>query len=401
MPASKLLYIVTTSKSSQEIDELYDERVLESLIPSITVAEPHTIINGKEVVNFASANYLRFVGHDKLLESCNFALEKYGVSSCGLCGFYGIIDVHLDCEYRITKFLGTHDSILYSYGLSTLFSAIPCFRKKDGIIVVDKGVHWGIQNGRYLSRSTIVYFKHNDMESLERTLEKITAQNSGQIAPLDKIIKLKEKYRFRVLLDETNSLGVLGRTARGLTEYCGVPIEKIDIVTAAMGHALATEGGFCTGSARVIDHQLFLATSSPHLYAITAIDILEQNPDLTSKLKENIAILCKRLVSSLIFSFLYGLSDIRVLSIASNPESPIFLVLEKSTGSVKSDIQLLEDMPIALKQESIFVVALKRSTLDKCPLHVGIRLFVSAAHSESDLLKACESLKRVAAAMLR
>ncbi|MBA0879996.1 hypothetical protein Goshw_012737, partial [Gossypium schwendimanii] len=275
---------------------------------------PHTTISGKEVVNFASANYLKFVGHDKLL--------------------------------------------------------------------------------------------HNDMESLERTLEKITAQNkrvkklrryvvvefvyqnSGQIAPLDKIIKSKEKYRFRVLLDETNSFGVLGRTGRGLTGYCGVPIEKIDIVTAAMGHALATEGGFCTGSARVIDHQrlsssgyVFSASLPPYLAsaAITAIDILEQNPDLTSKLKENIAILCK-----------------------SNPESPIvFLVLEKSTGSVKSDLQLLEDIADrALKQESIFVVASKRSTLDKCPLHVGIRLFVSAAHSESDLLKACESLKRVAAAML-
>ncbi|PPR90498.1 hypothetical protein GOBAR_AA30190 [Gossypium barbadense] len=183
--------------------------------------------------------------------------------------------------------------------------------------------------------------------------------NSGQIAPLDKIIKLKEKYRFRVLLDETNSLGVLGRTGRGLTEYCGVPIEKIDIVTAAMGHALATEGGF-------------------------SLEVLE----------------------SLIINYVvfgpFRLSDIRVLSIASNPESPIFLVLEKSTGSVKSDIQLLEDIAHrALKQESIFVVALKRSTLDKCPLHVGIRLFVSAAHSESDLLKAYESLKRVAAAMLR
>ncbi|KAB2060221.1 hypothetical protein E1A91_A10G002400v1 [Gossypium mustelinum] len=418
--------------TKKEIDELCDEWVPESLIPPITqemlseppvlesAAGPHTIIDGKEVVNFASANYLGFVGHDKLLESCTSALEKYGVGSCGPRGFYGTIDVHLDCEARIAKFLGTHDSILYSYGLSTLFSAIPCFCKKGDIIVVDEGVHWGIQNGLYLSRSTIVYFKHNDMESLEKTLEKITAQNkrakklrryivvesvyqnSGQIAPLDKIIRLKEKYRFRVLLDETNSFGVLGRTGRGLTEYCGVPIEKIDIVTAAMGHALATEGGFCTGSARVIDHQrlsssgyVFSASLPPYLAsaAITAIDILEQNPDLTSKLKENIAILWK------------GLSDIRGLSIASNPESPIvFLVLEKSTGSVKSDLQLLEDIADrALKQESIFVVVSKRSTLalDKCPLPVGIRLFVSAAHSESDLLMACESLKRVAAAMLR
>lgn len=416
--------------TEKEIDELCEEWVPESLIPPITeemqyeppvlesAAGPHAIINGKEVVNFAAANYLGLIGHEKLLESCTSALEKYGVGSCGPRGFYGTIDVHLDCEARIAKFLGTPDSIVYSYGLSTMFSAIPAFCKKGDIIVVDEGVHWGIQNGLYLSRSTIVYFKHNDMESLRNTLEKITLknqrakklrryivveavyQNSGQIAPLDEIVKLKEKYRFRVVLDESNSFGVLGKAGRGLTEFCGVPVEKIDIITAAMGHALATEGGFCTGSARVTDHQrlsssgyVFSASLPPYLAsgAITAIDVLEENPDLITKLKKNIAVLWK------------GLSGILGLSLASNPESPIvFLRLEKSTGSVKSDLQLLEDISDRLlKEYSIFVVTSKRSTLDKCRLPVGIRLFVSAAHLESDLLKASESLKRVADLVLK
>ncbi|KAM1114227.1 hypothetical protein TB1_046146 [Malus domestica] len=82
--------------------------------------------------------------------------------------------------------------------------------------------------------------------------------NSGQIASLDKIVELKEKYKLHVLLDESNSFGVLGKTGRGLTEYCGIPVEKIDVITAAMGHALATEGGFCTGSARVTYRQVCL-----------------------------------------------------------------------------------------------------------------------------------------------
>ncbi|CAN6917884.1 unnamed protein product [Brassica oleracea] len=162
-----------------------------------------------------------------------------------------------------------------SCSVSTMFSTIPCFCKRGDIIVADddEGVHWGIQNGLQLSRSTIVYFKHNDMDSLRSTLEKIMTknkrsknlrryivaeavyQNSGQFAPLDEIVKLKEKYHFRVILDESNSLGVLGRSGRGLAEHHGVPIEKIDVVTAAMGHALATEGGFCTGNARIIDYQ--------------------------------------------------------------------------------------------------------------------------------------------------
>ncbi|KAJ1384815.1 Pyridoxal phosphate-dependent transferase, major domain [Sesbania bispinosa] len=415
--------------TNKEIDELCDEWVPEPLIPSInedmlyeppvleSAAGPHTIINGKEVVNFASANYLGFIGHQRLLDSCSSSLEKYGVGSCGPRGFYGTIDVHLDCEARIAKFLGTPDSILYSYGLSTMFSAIPAFSKKGDIIVADEGVHWGIQNGLYLSRSTVVYFKHNDMDSLREILENFTTknkrakklrryivveavyQNSGQIAPLDEIIKLKEKYRFRVLLDESNSFGVLGSSGRGLTEYYGVPADKLDIITAAMGHALATEGGFCTGSARVIDHQrlsssgyVFSASLPPYLAsaAITAIDVLEENPNLITKLKNNIAVLWK------------GLSKIPGFTIASHPESPIvYLRLEKSTGSMKDDLHLLENIAErVLKEDSVFVVASRRSTLDKCRLPVGIRLFVSAGHSESDLLKASESLKRVAALVL-
>ncbi|KAL3510133.1 hypothetical protein ACH5RR_029534 [Cinchona calisaya] len=415
--------------TKKEIDELCDEWVPEPLIPQITdemkyeppvlesSAGPHAIINGTEVVNFASANYLGLSGDEKLLDSCRKSLEKYGVGSCGPRGFYGTIDVHLDCEARIAEFLGTPDSILYSYGLSTMFSAIPAFCKKGDVIVADEGVHWGIQNGLQLSRSTIVYFKHNDMESLRNTLEKVTQenkraeklrryivveavyQNSGQIAPLDEIIKLKEKYRFRVLLDESNSFGVLGGSGRGLTEYCNVSVEKIDIITAAMGHALATEGGFCTGSARVIDHQrlsssgyVFSASLPPYLAsaAITAIDILEKNPDLITKLKKNIGILWK------------GLSGIRGLEIASDQASPvIFLRLKKSTGSSKGDLHVLEDIAHrVLKEDLVFVATSKRSTLDKCKLPVGIRLFVSAAHTEPDLIKACESLERVAALVL-
>ncbi|XP_058082083.1 long chain base biosynthesis protein 1-like isoform X1 [Magnolia sinica] len=414
--------------TEKEIDELCEEWVPESLHPPLTkemeyeprvlesAAGVHTVIDGNEVVNFASANYLGLIGQEKLIESCTAALERYGVGSCGPRGFYGTIDVHLDCEARIANFLGTPDSILYSYGISTIFSAIPAFCKKGDLIIADEGVHWGVQNGLYLSRSTVVYFKHNDMESLQSTLEKVTRknqrakklrryivveavyQNSGQIAPLDEIIRLKEKYRFRVLLDESNSIGVLGHSGRGLSEHYGVPIEKIDIITAAMGHALATDGGFCTGSVRVVDHQrlsssgyVFSASLPPYLAsaAITAIDVLEENSNLLMKLKENLALLWK------------GLSDIPGLSITSSPLSPIvFLKLKNSTGSFKNDMILLEDIADHVLKDSVFLVTSKKSAIDKCRLPAGIRMFVSAGHSDSDLLKACEALKKAAAAVL-
>ncbi|KAL0904323.1 hypothetical protein M5K25_026415 [Dendrobium thyrsiflorum] len=412
--------------TEKEIDDLCEEWVPEPLCPPISeekqfhtptlesAAAPHTIVDGKEVVNFASANYLGLIGHEKIIDSCIGSLEKYGVGSCGPRAFYGTIDVHLDCEKKIANFLGTPDSILYSYGISTIFSVIPAFCKKGDIIVADEGVHWGIQNGLYLSRSTVVYFKHNDMASLESTLEKLTRgnkraeklrryivveavyQNSGQVAPLDEIIRLKEKYRFRVILDENHSFGVLGNSGRGLAEYYGVPIEKIDIITAGMGNALATDGGFCTGSVRVVDHQrlsssgyVFSASLPPYLAtaAISAVDYLEENPSILATLKNNIALLRK------------GLSDVAGLEVSSSPQSPIvFLKLKKSRGSQDKDLRVLEKIVSrALHEDSVFLVTSKRSTLDKCRLPVGIRIFVSAGHSESDILKAVDSLKRVAA----
>ncbi|OAY77390.1 Long chain base biosynthesis protein 1a [Ananas comosus] len=366
--------------SEKEIDDLCEEWVPESLTPSITddmKAQPP-------------------------------ALERFAAV---------MRNAHLDCENRIAKFLGTPDSILYSYGISTIFSVIPAFCKKGDIIVADEGVHWAVQNGLYLSRSTVVYYKHNDMTSLEKTLEKMTRgnkqaeklrryivvealyQNSGQIAPLDEIVRLKEKYRFRLIMDESNSFGVLGNSGRGLAEHFGVPIEKIDIITAGMGNALATDGGFCTGSVRVIDHQrlsssgyVFSASLPPYLAsaAIAAVDYLEANPTVLSSLRRNIA------------SLVEGLSDIPGLTVASNPLSPIVLLkLKNSTGSQKRDLQLLNKIvERVLEEDSVYIVTTKRSNLDKCPLPVGIRMFVSAGHSESDLQNASDALKRVAASVL-
>nr|GFB15037.1 long chain base biosynthesis protein 1-like [Tanacetum cinerariifolium] len=137
---------------------------------------------------------------------------------------------------------------------------------------------------------------------------------------------------------------------------------------------------------------VFSASLPPYLAsaAITAIDVIDSTPQLLVKLRDNVKTLCT------------GLKGIQGLELASDILSPIvFLALKKSTGSLKSDLQLLEDLTDrVLKEHSVFVVTSKRSALDKCKLPVGIRLFVSAAHTESDLQKAYESLKIVAASVL-
>ncbi|CAD5174513.1 unnamed protein product [Musa acuminata subsp. malaccensis] len=391
-----------------EIDDLCEEWVPEPLHPPITedmkvkppvlesAAGCHTITDGKEVVNFTSANYVGLIGHEKIIDSCVCSLQKYGVGSCGPRGFYGTTDVHLDCETRIAKFMGTPDSIIYSYGISTIFSVIPAFCKKGDMIHMSKLIHCGsVLFFAFCNFQVFFYFKRNDMTSLESTLDKLTRgnkqaekmrcyivveavyQNSGQIAPLDEIVWLKEKYCFRVILDESHSFGVLGNSGRGLAEYYGVSIDKIDIITAGMGNALATDGDFFTGKVRVVDHQrlsisgyVFSASLPPYLAsaAISAVNYLEDNPTVLTSLRSNFALLWK------------GLSDVPGLTIASHPLSPIvFLKLKKSTGSSKSDLELLNNLADrVLKEDSVFIVSPKRSVLDKCHLPVGIRLFVSA-----------------------
>ncbi|XP_047055335.1 long chain base biosynthesis protein 1a-like [Lolium rigidum] len=291
---------------------------------------------------------------------------------------------------------------------------------KGDIVVADEGVHWAVQNGLDLSRSTVVYFKHNDMASLASTLEKLTRgnthadktrcyivvesiyqayMNSGQIAPLDEIIKLKEKYRFRVMLEKSHSFGVLGKCGRGLAEHYTVQIDKIDIITAGMGNALATDGGFCTGSARVVDHQrlsssgyVFSNSLAPYLAtaAVSVVNYLEENSSVLSILRSNVALLQK------------GLSVTPGLQICSHLLSPmVFLKLKKSTGSLAPDLDLLETIAEqALKEDTVFIVASKRSSLDRCKLPVGIRLFVSAGHMESDISKVCSSLNRISSSVL-
>lgn len=152
-------------------------------------------------------------------------------------------DVHMALENDIARFLGTEKAIIYAQGFSTISSVIPAFSKRGDIIVADKGVNFSIQKGMQISRSTVRYYDHNDMNSLEATLKSVVSQykrkkpltrrfiiteglfeNDGQIANLKKLIELKRKYKFRLILDESLSMGTLGRNGRGLTEVYDVPV---------------------------------------------------------------------------------------------------------------------------------------------------------------------------------
>lgn len=230
-----------------------------------------------KVLNCASNNFLQISRDARVLEEVKRTIKNYGVGSCGPAGFYGNQDVHSNLEYDLARFFGTESAVLYGQDFCVAASVIPAFTKRGDVIVADDRVSVSLQNALQLSRSTVYYFKHNDMESLEDLLRELTEHekeenlpalprkfivteglfhNLGDIAPLPDLVRLKEKYKYRLFVDETFSLGVLGNTGRGITEHFNLKRETaVDITVGSMATAFGSSGGFALGDHVMSHHQ--------------------------------------------------------------------------------------------------------------------------------------------------
>lgn len=213
-------------------------------------------INGKECLNLGTHNYLGLTDNADIIESAAMAVKKYGVGSCGPRGFYGTVDVHLELEDRLAKFMGMEEAIIYSYGFSTVASAIPAYCKRNNLIFADEQVNFAIQKGLDASRGDVRYFKHNDVEDLRRLLTKQAEldkrqpkkaakirrfliiegiyMNTGNICPLPELLSLCKEYKLRIFIEETISFGTIGTYGKGVTEYFNIPRSEIDMIMGKM-----------------------------------------------------------------------------------------------------------------------------------------------------------------------
>lgn len=306
-------------------------------LPCTRPSGPKTkLSNGRTVTNLASYNFHNFLANETLKEKAVSTLRTYGVGPCGPPGFYGTQDVHMKTEADIAAHLGVPACIVYAQAFSTISSVIPAFSKRGDIIVADKGVNFAIRKGIQISRSTVRWFEHNDMEDLQKVLAKTVKEqarkpltrrfiiteglfeNFGDMADLPKLVRtficlryhwgyradkkllqieLKLKYKFRLILDETWSYGVLGRTGRGLSEHQNVDATEIDMIIGSLAGPLCAGGGFCAGSDEVVEHQRISAAAYtfsaalPAILSTTAsetIGMLQENPELLTNLRENI-----------------------------------------------------------------------------------------------------------------
>lgn len=148
-------------------------------LPSFRPSGPKTkLSNGRTVTNLASYNFYNFLANETLKEKAVTTLRTYGVGPCGPPGFYGTQDVHMKTEADIAAHLGVPACIVYAQAFSTISSVIPAFSKRGDIIVADKGVNFAIRKGIQISRSTVRWFEHNDMEDLEKVLAKTVKEQA-------------------------------------------------------------------------------------------------------------------------------------------------------------------------------------------------------------------------------
>ncbi|KAK8141898.1 serine palmitoyltransferase component [Beauveria asiatica] len=297
----------------EEIEELVDDWTPEPLVPQQTPMEeidneklpvivgptgPKVKLStGRTVTNLASYNFYNFNANEQIKEKAVQTLRTYGVGPCGPPQFYGTQDVHVKAEADIAEYLGTEGCIVYAQSFSTVSSVIPTFCKRGDVIIADKGVNYSIRKGLQASRSNIRWYNHGDMDDLERAMKAIVKEQNklkkltrrfivteglfettGDATDLPKLVELKERYKFRIILDETWSFGVLGRTGRGLTEAQNVDPQQVDMIVGSLSGPLCAGGGFC-------------AAALPAMLAMTAsetVHLLQSNPEIVNQCRENI-----------------------------------------------------------------------------------------------------------------
>ncbi|XP_034654085.1 serine palmitoyltransferase 1 [Drosophila subobscura] len=378
-------------------------------------------VDGHDCLNLGSHNYLGFLEDQDILEEACKSLRKYGVGSCGPRGFYGTMDVHLELEERIAKYMDLEEAIVYSYGFSTVASAIPAYAKRGDIIFVDEAVNFAIQKGLDASRSTIVYFKHNDVKDLERLLveqEKrdlknpkkalktrrfLVAEgiymNTGEICPLPELVALRKQYKLRIFVDESISFGTLGKGGRGVTEHFNIDRNEIDLISAGMEGSMATIGGFCVGSHFIAEHQrlsglgyIFSASLPPMLTqaAISALDRFEREPQIFEQLQTNARLLHK------IFSHF---SKLRLCGDELSPVKHLYLALPLENNDAERKL-LTEVADKCIARGVAVVEAAYLQDREHKPVRPSIRIAVNRLLEESEIAAAFEIIESVSSAVL-
>ncbi len=275
--------------------------------PVASAEETEVSIDGKPVLMLGSNNYLGLTTHPKVKEAAQAAVERFGSSSCGSRFLNGTLEIHLELEERLARFLNKEAALVFSTGFQTNLGAISSLVSKGEYIISDKWNHACIIDGARLSYGTMKRFRHNDPEDLERVLQscgegvgKLIVVDGlfsmeGDLAPLPDIVDLAERYGARVLVDDAHAVGVMGSNGRGTPEHFGVE-DDVDLVMGTFSKSFASLGGVIAGDAYVISYiqhnartMIFSASMPPAAVAsvLASLEIIETEPERREHLWRN------------------------------------------------------------------------------------------------------------------
>ncbi len=356
-----------------------------------------TINTGEKVVIMCANNYLGLSSHPAVIQAAKDTLDTHGFGMSSVRFICGTQDIHKELEKKIADFYGTEDTILYAAAFDANGGVFePLFGEEDAIIS-DELNHASIIDGVRLCKANRYRYKHSDMADLEQQLIKAQEHRfriivtdgvfsmDGDIAKMDEICALAEKYDALVMSDECHSAGFIGKTGRGVPEYCGVS-GKVDIITGTLGKALGgAMGGYTTGKKEIIE--LLRQRSRPYLFSNSlapaivgasnkVFEILSSTTELRDILEENTKYFKDRILAA-------GF-DIKP---GNSPIVPIMLY----------DAALSQKFADALLEEGVYAIGFFFPVVAKG--QARIRTQISAAHSKEDLDKAIAAFIKVGKAL--
>ena len=261
--------------------------------------DTEVMMDGKKVLMFGSNSYMGLTYEPRIVEAAIKATRKYGTGCAGSRFLNGTLDLHIQLEHELAEFLGKDECLVFPTGFTVNEGVIPTLVDRKDYIICDDRDHASIVDGRRLSFATQLKYKHNDMESLEKELQKCAPESvklivvdgvfsmEGDLAPLPEIVKLKEKYNASIMVDEAHGMGVFGRQGRGVCNHFGVT-DQVDVIMGTFSKSFASLGGFVAADKDTINwvrhtarSYIFQASCTPAstAAALEALHIFQDEPE--------------------------------------------------------------------------------------------------------------------------
>lgn len=354
--------------------------------------DTEVLMNGRKILMFGSNSYMGLTNHPKVIEAAVEATKKYGTGMAGSPFLNGTLDLHKEFEAKIANYVGKEDAMIYSTGFGVNLGVVSTLTGREDYIILDEQDHASIIEGRRLSFSNYLKYRHNDMASLEAQLKKCDPDKvklivtdgvfsmEGDVANLPEMVKLAKKYNATLMVDEAHGIGVFGEGGRGTCNHFGVT-DDVDLIMGTFSKSFASLGGFIATDKSITNFlrhhsrsYIFTASITPASTAAAsaALDIMIAEPERQAHLWD---------ITN------YALENFRAMGCeignTSTPIIPLFIRDDYKTFHVTSD----------LLKEGVFVNPVVSPAV--APHDTLIRYSLMATHTKEQVTRSLEAIEKV------